>query len=170
MKRLLLGVSLCALVGCGGPTSEGQGVKTPDELIAEQERLAAEQERQRGQRARDYDDSLSEETDDEKARQWDEKQAELELKRAARSAETCLGSVTEKSPPGTAQVTLVFGNDGHVKSSEIAPPYTDTMAGACVLRAMGAVIVPAFEGPEKTVNWEVELKQPPEDEPKAKKK
>jgi hypothetical protein len=167
MKRFLLGVSLVALVGCGGPTSEGQDVKTPDELIAEQERLAAEQERQRAQRANDYDNEVDE-TDDEKARKWDEKQAELELKRAARSAETCPGSVTEKAPAGTATVTLVFRNDGHVKSSEIASPYADTAVGACVLRAMGAVIVPAYEGEEKTVTWEIELKEPPQDT-KAKK-
>jgi hypothetical protein len=165
MKRLLLGVSLCALVGCGGPTSEGQGVKSPDELIAEQERLGAQQEQQSAQGADDYDNEVGE-TEDEKARQWDEKQADLELKRAARSAETCPGSVTEKAPAGTANVTLVFQNDGHVKSSEIAPPYAETPVGACVLRAMGAVIVPAYTGDEKTVTWEIELKEPPKEKGK----
>lgn len=165
MKRLLLGVSLCALVGCGGPSSEGQGVKSPDELIAEQEALGAQQEQQNAQRSDDYDSEVGE-TEDEKARQWDEKQADLELKRAARSAETCPGSVTEKAPAGTANVTLVFQNDGHVKSSEIAPPYAETPVGACVLRAMGAVIVPAYQGDEKTVTWEVELKEPPKEKGK----
>ncbi len=112
--------------------------------------------------ADDYDNEVGE-TEDEKARQWDEKQADLELKRAARSAETCPGSVTEKSPIGTANVTLVFQNDGHVKSSDIAPPYAETAVGACVLRAMGAVIVPAYQGDEKTVTWEIELKEPPKE-------
>src|SRR5262245_61991495 len=124
MKRLLLGVSL-ALGGCA-LSSKGQDVKTPDELIAEQERLGAEDEKERAAAADDYDTGEVEQTEDEKARQWDEKQAELELKRAARSAETCPDSVSEKAPAGTAQVTLVFQTSGHVKSSEIAAPYADT--------------------------------------------
>ena len=167
MKRLLLGVSLAALTGCG-ISSEGQGVKTPDELIAEQEAQGAEDEKRRASSGDDYDTDVDQ-TDDEKARAWDEKQADLELKRAARSAETCPGSVTEKAPKGTGNVTLVFQPDGHVKSSEIAPPYAETAVGSCVLRAMGAVIVPAYEGAEKTVTWEVDLsKDPPKEEAKKK--
>ncbi len=104
MKRLLLGVSLRALVGRGGPTPEGQGVKSPDELIAEQERPGAQQEQQSGQGADDYDNEVGETEDEEAPRRGTRKQAHLELKRAARSAETCPGSVTEKAPrrnPGT---------------------------------------------------------------------
>ena len=29
--------------------------------------------------------------------------------------------------------------------------------GKCVLRAMKAIIVPAYEGGEQTVNWEIDL-------------
>src|SRR5687767_13719395 len=132
MKRLVLGFSLSALgvflvalAGCGGPSSEGQDVKTPDEILADQEAQAAEDDKKRAAHGDDYDDTV-EKTEDEKQREWDETGADRALKQAARSAETCPNSVTEKAPKGTGSVTLTFKNDGNVKSSEIAPPYSDT--------------------------------------------
>lgn len=137
-----------------GPSYGGQDVKTPEEIVLEQERLGAEQER----RAKQYEYAGPvAETELEQKKKWDQKQAELELKRAARSAETCPQFVTEPAPKGTGQVTLRFGNDGHVKSSSIDPPYADSLVGKCVLRAMAAVIVPSFQGPEETVTWEIDL-------------
>lgn len=155
MKRLVFGVLLGA-AGCG-PSMEPDRVKTPDEILAEQERLGAEQEK-KGRQYDSYADT-SGPTDDEKARQWDDAYAELELRRASRSAETCLESVAkeEKAPKGRARVTLVFQNDGNVKDASVGDPYTDTVVGKCVLNAMGAVIVKTYEGPEKTVEWEVDL-------------
>ncbi|HLV68905.1 MAG TPA: hypothetical protein VKY73_23975 [Polyangiaceae bacterium] len=153
MNRFVLGVLGAAIFGCG-PSYEGQGAKTPDEILAEQEALAAEQEKLR----RDPSDYAEvEATDEEKKRAWDEHYAELELKRAARSAETCPESVTEKAPKGKARVTLVFRNDGHVREARIGDPYTETVVGKCVLRAMEAVIVRPYEGPEKTVEWDIDL-------------
>ena len=66
----------------------------------------------------------------------------------------------------------LFGNDGHVKTSSIDAPYDDTAVGKCVLRAMGAVIVPSFEGQEETVQWEVDLTAdgPPPEKPAGKDK
>ena len=44
MKRLTWLTLVAPLsIACGGPSDGGQGVKTPDELVAEQERLADEQ-------------------------------------------------------------------------------------------------------------------------------
>jgi hypothetical protein len=152
----VFGLFLASLAGCGGPSSEGQDVKTPDELLADQEAQAMEDEKKRKASGDDYDDNV-EQTEDEKAREWDETGADRALKQAARSAETCPDSVTEKAPKGTGTVTLVFKNDGNVKTSEIAPPYAETPVGECVLRAMGAVIVPSYTGAEKQVTWEVDL-------------
>jgi hypothetical protein len=135
-------------------SNSGTGAKTPDEIVAEQERLGAQQEEAEHQHP--YSGPVTE-TELEQKRKWDQKQAELELKRAGRSAETCPSSVTEAAPKGTGKVTLTFLNDGHVKSSSIDPPYADTAVGKCVLRALDAVIVPSFEGPEQTVTWEVDL-------------
>jgi hypothetical protein len=147
-------VLLGALAACG-PSYGGQDVKTPEERLADEERLAEEQERKSKEHG-GYSGPV-EETDLEKKEKWDKKQVELELKRAARSAETCPASVTEDAPAGTATVSLTFGNDGHVKDSKISSPYEETAVGKCVLRAMANVIVPAYEGGEETVEWEIPL-------------
>jgi hypothetical protein len=153
MNRLVL-AGFAALCFCCGPSYEGQGVKSPDEIVAEQEALAAEQEKV----ARDPNDYAAPEvTEDEKQREWDQHFAELELKRASRSAETCPESVGEKSQKGRARVTLVFHNDGRVKEARIGDTYADTPVGKCVLRAMEAVIVRTYAGPEKTIEWEIDL-------------
>jgi len=137
-----------------GPSYGGQDAKTPDEVLAEQERLGEEQLKK--QEEHEYTGPV-EESDMERKKPWDKRQAELELKRAARSAETCPGSVPEEAPKGTTTVNLTFGTDGHVKSSSIPPPYDDTPVGACVLRAMSSVIVPAYSGNEETVVWDIDL-------------
>jgi hypothetical protein len=163
---IVLGTLACS---CGGPSSGGQDVKTPEEIVAEQEQLGAEQEKKAQENQ--YTGPVGETELEQKAK-WDKKQAELELKRAARSAETCPASVTEPAPKGTGKVSLTFGNDGHVKTSSIEAPYDDTAVGKCVLRAMGAVIVPSFEGQEETVQWEVDLtaEGPPPEKPAGKDK
>lgn len=153
MKREYLVFPLALLWACGGPSSEGQGVKTPDELVAEQERLAAEQEQQSSSGS----DIEAGETDVEKKNKFDKRQAKLELQRAQRSAETCPQAVTAESHGGKATVHLVFGNDGHVKESSISAPFDDDLVGKCALNAMKAVIVPPFDGPEETIDWEVDL-------------
>jgi len=141
------------LAACGTATPDH--VKTSDEWLSEQENEGAklQAEKQKNQGA--YDEPTT--TEDEKKREWDEKQADLELKRAARSAETCPESVTEKAPKGKATVTMLFTNDGRVKEAKISDTYAENAVGKCVLRAMQSVIVPAYNGPEKTVEWEIDL-------------
>ena len=135
---------------------EADHVKTPDELIAEEE--AKGEEQLKAQRDSDAYDTTNAETDEDKRRGWDDKQGGIEMSRAANSAETCIDSVTEKAPKGKANVTVTFGNDGHVKSATIAEPYgEETAVGKCVLRAMKGIIVPAYQGEEKTLNWEIDL-------------
>ena len=63
-------------------SAEPQGVKTPDEIIAEQEAMGAEQLEEEKTATPVIED---EETDSEKAAKFDKKQAKLELQRAARS-------------------------------------------------------------------------------------
>jgi hypothetical protein len=158
MSKLSAMLSAVVLVCACGPGQGSTGVKTPDEIVAEQERLAEED----AKRADDYDSGVeAEETDSEKTGKWDKEGTELELKRATLSAETCPETLPDEqkkdSPKGTAQVTLTFSNDGHVKQSSISEPFADTPVGKCVLRAMGAIIVEVYEGPEETVTWEVDL-------------
>lgn len=154
MKWLIFATFAASAAACG-PSLEADHVKTPDEILAEQERLGAEQEKKGNQ----YDSYSDAPTDEERERQWDDAYANLELRRASRSAETCLESVAkeEQAPKGRAKVTLVFQNDGNVKEATVGEPYTDTVVGKCVLRAMGNTIVKTYEGPEKTVEWEIDL-------------
>jgi hypothetical protein len=157
MQRVALGVLVIGLMSACGPSMEADHVKTPDELIAEQEAAGADQMKKQRDSG-DYDDASAGQTDEDKRRGWDAKQGELEMSRAANSAESCPESVTEKTPKGKATVSATFGNDGHVKSATISDPYGEnTAVGKCVLRAIKAVIVPAYQGAEETVNWEIDL-------------
>ncbi len=156
MSRLILPVvSLSFLLAACGGVQESQGIKTADEWLEEQDRQGAQQLKEEKKQKEFQDDSGA--TEEEKKRAWDDKQADLELRRAARSAETCPESVTEKAPKGQATVTLIFQSDGHVKTSSISAPYADTAVGTCVLRAMDNIIVPAYEGGDHTVEWEIDL-------------
>ncbi len=166
MQKRILGTLLLGLIACG-PSYGGQGVKTPEEIVEEQERLADEQ----AKNTPEYTGEAGE-TDLEKKAKFDKKQTDMELKRAGRSAETCGTVVTEQGPSGTARVTLTFANDGHVKEATIAAPFDGTEVGKCVLNAFKAVIVPRYEGPEERMDWEtnVAAKEAPAEDPKKKKK
>jgi hypothetical protein len=162
MKRSLLSALGAAflLLACG--VEEHQDVKSPDEWLAEQDKEGAKQLAEANKHKGSRDEPTT--TEDEKLREWDEKQANLELRRASRSAETCPESVTEKATKakggtglGMATVTLVFANDGNVKDSKIDEQFAEKPVGDCVLRAMGSVIVPAYKGEPHTVVWEVDL-------------
>lgn len=147
-------IALGAFAIACGPQAHSTGIQTPDEILAEQERLGAEQVRETEANAPTGSDT---ETDLEKAAKWDPDGAELEMKRAALSAETCPDSVTEKAPAGNASVTVVFNNDGHVKTATVSSPYDGTAVGRCVQRAFEAVIVKRYGGPEETMEWKVDL-------------
>ena len=160
MTRAYLFVPLAFLWACGGPSNSGQGVKTPEQLVADQENLADQQAKER----EDNPPAVSDEPEQKKP--FDKRQADLEVKRAQRSAETCPSAVTEQGPGGTAKVTLTFANDGHVKEATIAAPFDDTPVGKCAINAMKAVIVPPFEGGDESVDVELNL-TPKEDATKA---
>jgi hypothetical protein len=145
--------AVALLCACG--VDGNQEVKSADAWLAEQEQEGAKQMAEEKKRKGSHDEP--DVTEDEKKREWDDKQADLELKRAARSAETCPESVTEKAPKGKATVTLTFANDGRVKESKISSEYAETKVGTCVLRAMDSVIVPAYTGEEHTLDWEIDL-------------
>lgn len=156
MQRVALSALVLGLMTACGPSLEADHVKTPDELIAEQEAAGAEQMRNQRNTA-DYDDT-KEGTDEDKRRGWDAKQGEIEMRRAVLSAESCPESVTEKTPKGRATVAVTFGNDGHVKQTTINEPYGEnTQVGKCILRALNAIIVPAYQGDQVTLNWEIDL-------------
>lgn len=139
-------------------------MKTPDELVADQENIQAESDKEA--KARGTDDSISDEaTDSEKAKAFDEKQTTMELQRATRSAESCPGVVAgqegKSKPRGEATVTITFQEDGSVKTATIASPFDGTAVGDCVLQAFKPVIVPRYIGGDHITDWKINLVDPP---------
>lgn len=146
------------LAGCG-PSYDDRSIKTAQERIQEQERLAYEAELRR--RSRPAATGANVEDPDEPGA-FDDKQADLELQRATRSAETCPEVVPgEKSPRGKTSVTLTFALDGSVASATIPPPFEGTRLGDCVLNAYQAIIVPPYAGERKVITWDVDLEKAP---------
>lgn len=160
MRTVHLVVVGALLAACGGPKGESQGAKTPQELLDEQLRLAEEDEQKRADRG---DSIEAGETDLEKKQKFDKVQAKRELTRAARNAAQCGGVVTEEGPGGEADVSLTFAPEGHVKSSTISSEFEGTGVGKCIMRAMNAVIVPAYDGGDVTVDWTIKLESDDEE-------
>lgn len=157
MRTACLVSVLGLAVACGGYA--GDRAKTPDEIVAEEERLALEDERER--ESKGYGPVSDEELEVDKKAKFDVRQSKIELKRAARSAVTCPGSIgaEEKLAAPKAVVTLTFGNDGNVNKASVDANFKDTKVGTCVLRAMKAVIVPPFDGQEVQVEWEIDFSE-----------
>lgn len=153
MRAVPLLVVSCLLLSCGGP-SQRRTIKTPDEIIAEQEAIAIEEERLRAGKEETYsDDDLA----DEEQAPFDARHAKIELTRAARSAADCPSVVTEQVSVPQVVVRIKFGNDGKVLSgaTEISGVGSESALARCVLNAMEAVVVPKFGGSPVTVDWKV---------------
>jgi hypothetical protein len=163
MKRALVLIPVALVWSCG-PASSPHKVKTPDELVEEQEQQADVDAQERKEHPPDVT------PEPEQKKPFDHKQADLEVKRAQRSAETCPSAVTEQGPGGSAHVTMTFANDGHVKDATIGAPFDGTEIGKCALNAMKAVIVPPFDGSEETVEVDINLTPKADDAKKDDKK
>jgi hypothetical protein len=160
-----LKVTLALVVGCG-PSYDDRSIKTADDRLKEQEELAYRDE----QRTRTKPAAGGAVEESERPGAFDDKQADLELRRATRSAETCPDVVTgDKVPHGKSSVTLTFALDGSVAEATIPPPFEGTRLGDCVLNAYTAVIVPPYSGERKVITWDVNLEKAKE-EKAAKKK
>lgn len=158
MRWMVLSVAGVLFVSACGPSMKADKPKTVEEILHDNEMEAYKAE----QNDTGYVPGGDEELESDKKSSWDEKQATIELKRAARSAATCHGSIPEEKqkdqPKGEAEVSLVFSNHGSVKSGTISAPFEGTDVGACALRAMKAVIVPPFtDEPTHSVTWKVDL-------------
>jgi hypothetical protein len=166
MRTALL-ISTWLLTACG--PSYSQTVKSPDEVLAEQEALGAEQVKKTKEQDTYSGSAANDATESEKAAKFDEKYTEMEISRALRSAVTCPG-VSGDGPYGDAKVSITFKNDGHVIADKttINEPFGGTPNGDCVLRALNAIITKNFVGQE--VNKEITVKLEPQAAKKDSKK
>lgn len=150
----LQGILIVVGAACG-PSYDDRSIKTADERLQEQERLAYEEELRKQNNPVTGGAALE---DPDRPGEFDEKQADMELKRATRSAETCPDVVTDdKAPLGQTAVTIIFALDGSVASATIPSPYEGTRLGNCVLNAYQALIVPPYAGERKVITWDVNL-------------
>lgn len=160
-----LALSVVGAFGCG-PSYDDSSIKTAEDRLKEQERLAYEEEL----RSRNEPAAIGGVDESERPGLFDEKQADLELRRATRSAETCPDVVTgDKVPHGKTSVTITFALDGAVAEATIPPPYEGTRLGDCVLNAYQAVIVPPYSGERKVITWDVNLEKRKDEKPAKKK-
>lgn len=166
MAKFWFGAIVLSAVACG-PSYDERSIKTADDRLREQEALAYQEE----QRARSKPEAGGEVVEEaEKPGVFDEKQADLELRRATRSAETCPEVVTgDKIPHGKTTVTLTFALDGSVAEATIPPPYEGTRIGDCALNAYQAIIVPPYSGERKVITWDVNLEKKKSEEKTSKK-
>jgi hypothetical protein len=153
MRKAILSMA-CVLVAACGP-SYTQTVKSPDDILNDQEALGAEQV-QKSENNQPLEDSGPSES--EQKEKFDARYTEMEISRAVRSAETCPGVVGE-GPFGDATVSITFNNDGHVIDAKtvVNSPFAGTPMGECVLRAINAIITKNFVGPEETKEVKVKL-------------
>jgi hypothetical protein len=141
---------------------------TPEERLAEEEKLAYEAEQDRKKREAEEGTPVVDEQPT--AKPFDQKQAEMELTRATRSAESCTGVVADAKERGEATVSIVFVNDGSVSKATVSPPFEGTPLGDCIVNAYKSVIVPPFDESNHAMTWELKLSDPPKDPNAAPKK
>ncbi len=155
-SAFLAGALVAGFLGCG-PRYDESTIKTPQQRMLEQEELAYKEELE----ARERKDEPGAAVEIDKPGAFDEQQAELELKRATLSAETCPDVVGDpKMPTGNTTVTLTFAHDGSVSEVTIPPPFEGTRLGTCVLNAYKGLFVPPYTGEDQVMSWEVTLDGP----------
>lgn len=174
MMRTILGLGGVLVLGfapmaCSGSGSGGDShIMTPDERLAEEEKAAYEAEQAKKKRVAEEGEPVLEEQPTAKA--FDQKQAEMELTRATRSAESCTGVVADSKERGEATVSIVFVSDGAVSKASVSPPFEGTPLGDCIVNAYKNVLVPPFDESNHQMTWELKLSDPPKDTTAAPKK
>ena len=146
------------MLACG-PSLDQRTIKTPQQRMLEQEELASAEELEARKNEKKVDDGDF--VDPDAPGVFDDKQAELELKRATLSAETCPEVVDDKKTRyGKTSVTITFKLDGSVAEATVPPPFEDTRLGNCALNAYRGIFVPPYIGERKVITWDVDLSKP----------
>lgn len=97
--------------------------------------------------------------------EYDKEGTEPVLKRAAAQAKANCGAAKDESgkaigPWGKTKVSVVLGRNGHSKSASVPPPFDGRPVGRCIVQAFANLTFPPWNGPDATVEWDVEISPP----------
>jgi hypothetical protein len=97
---------------------------------------------------------------------YDKEAVEIGLKRAARQVKgNCGGTKDEDGkatgPWGKTTVTVKLGHNGHSQGAAISAPFDGRPVGKCISQAFAIITYPPFAGADTTIEWEVEVVEPP---------
>jgi hypothetical protein len=96
---------------------------------------------------------------------YDKEQTEIVLNRAARQVLANCGFAKDEDgkelgPWGKTSVSVTLGHNGHTKSVTIPEPFDQKPTGKCAVKAFSNLTFPPWSGPDETIEWPVEIKQP----------
>lgn len=104
--------------------------------------------------------------------EYDRESTEMVLRRAARQVHDNCGAAKDETgtaigPWGKATVQILLGSHGHSKGTTVPAAFKGRPAGNCIEKAFANLIFPPWAGSDTSVDWEVELVEPPREAPKA---
>jgi hypothetical protein len=96
---------------------------------------------------------------------YDKEATEIVLNRAARQVLANCGFAKDEEgkevgPWGKTSVSVTLGHNGHTRSVTIPEPFDQKPTGKCAVKAFANLTFPPWSGPDETVEWPVEIKQP----------
>ena len=105
--------------------------------------------------------------------EYDKEATEVVLKRAANQVKGNCGAARDDDgkqtgPWGKTKISLTLGRNGRMKGVTLPPNYENKPAGRCITNAFSGLIFPPWSGQDATIEWEVELVQPPAEKPEKK--
>ena len=74
----------------------------------------------------------------------------------------------QTGPWGKTKISLTLGRNGRMKGVQLPSNYENKAAGRCIVNAFQGLIFPPWGGQDTTIDWEVELVQPPAEKPEKK--
>jgi len=96
---------------------------------------------------------------------YDKEATDVVIKRAVRQVNGNCGYAKDENgkavgPWGKATMTVVLGRNGHSKSATISAPYDGKPSGKCAVQAFSNLTFPPWNGPDASLNVDVELTKP----------
>jgi len=97
---------------------------------------------------------------------YDKESVEIGLKRSARQVKANCGALKDadgnpSGPWGKGTVTVKLGHNGHGQGATVAAPFDGKPVGRCITQAFAILIYPPFAGADTTVDWPIEVPEPP---------